>query len=101
MMTLSGLRQPELSGMSASTKVRKTYSTAAMHTADGALKLFGSCAEVPVKSIVALRRLLGIVLHVPHVCLHDFKAELLDHPAELLHALFVCRDLGAQIGDVL
>ena len=55
MITLSGFRQPALSGMSSSTSVRNTYSTAAMHTAEGALKLFGSCAEVPVKSMVALR----------------------------------------------
>ena len=57
MITSSGFRQPALSGMSSSTSVRNTYSTAAMHTAAGALKLFGSCARVPVKSIVALRAL--------------------------------------------
>ena len=33
-----------------------------MQTADGALKLFGSCAEVPVKSIVALRRARSIAI---------------------------------------
>src|SRR4051812_9539607 len=55
MTTLIGLRQPALSGISSSTRVRNTYSTAAMQTADGALKLFGNCAEVPVKSTVALR----------------------------------------------
>ena len=42
MMTLSGLRQPALSGMSSSTSMRNTYSTAAMHTARGALKLLSS-----------------------------------------------------------
>jgi len=55
MSTCSGLRQPAFSGMSSSTSVRNTYSTAAMHTAVGALKLLLSCAEVPVKSICALR----------------------------------------------
>ena len=55
MITSSGFRQPAFSGMSSSTSVRNTYSTAAMHTAVGALKLFSSCAEVPVKSIVAER----------------------------------------------
>src|SRR5665647_169594 len=55
MMTLSGFRQPALSGMSSSTIVRNTYSTAAMHTAVGALKLLPCCAEVQVKSISALR----------------------------------------------
>ena len=42
MMTSSGFRQPALSGMSSATRVRKTYSTAAMQTAVGALKLFPS-----------------------------------------------------------
>ena len=55
MMTFSGFRQPALSGMSSSTSVRNTYSTAAMQTAVGALKLLVCCAEVPVKSISALR----------------------------------------------
>ena len=55
MSTVSGCRQPELSGMSSSTRVRKTYSTAAMATLDGALKLPASCGEVPVKSISAVR----------------------------------------------
>ena len=41
--------------MSSSTKLRNTYSTAAMHTARGALKLFGNWALVPVKSISAVR----------------------------------------------
>jgi hypothetical protein len=55
MITFSGFRQPALSGMSSLTSVRNTYSTAAMHTAVGALKLFSCCGEVPVKSISALR----------------------------------------------
>ena len=55
MMTCSGFRQPAFSGMSSSTSVRKTYSTAAMQTAFGALKLLICCSEVPVKSISALR----------------------------------------------
>ena len=46
----SGSRQPSLSGMGRSINVRNTYSTAAMHTARGALKLLTSWAEVPVKS---------------------------------------------------
>ncbi|MCY1557208.1 hypothetical protein D9M68_940390 [compost metagenome] len=54
-ITSMGFRQPALSGMSSSTSVRNTYSTAAMHTADGALKLFSSWPEVPLKSISALR----------------------------------------------
>ncbi len=33
-----------------------------MHTAEGALKLFGSWGEVPVKSIVALRALRSIAI---------------------------------------
>jgi len=57
MITFSGCRQPELSGMSSSTRVRKTYSTAAMATLDGALKLSSSWGEVPVKSISAVRSL--------------------------------------------
>ena len=55
MMTRSGFRQPALSGMSLPTSVRNTYSTAAIATLDGALKLPGSWAEVPVKSIAAVR----------------------------------------------
>src|SRR5690625_3567687 len=42
-------------GMSSATKVRNTYSTAALATAAGALKLLANCAEVPAKSIVAVR----------------------------------------------
>ena len=55
MMTWTGFRQPALSGISSSTSVRSTYSTAAMATEEGALKLPGSWAEVPVKSIRAVR----------------------------------------------
>ena len=40
--------------MSSSTRVRKTYSTAAMATLDGALKL-PAAGAVPVKSIAARR----------------------------------------------
>ena len=54
-ITRSGFRQPAFSGMSSPTSVRNTYSTAAMHTAVGALKLLGSCGDVPVKSMTALR----------------------------------------------
>jgi hypothetical protein len=54
-MTSSGSRQPAFSGISSSTSVRNTYSTAAMATLDGALKLLLSCGDVPVKSIVAVR----------------------------------------------
>src|SRR5690349_23618620 len=39
MRTSSGFRQPALSGMSSPTSVRKTYRTAAIETAEGALKL--------------------------------------------------------------
>ena len=55
MITVSGAKQPELSGMSSSTRVRNTYSTAAMATLEGALKFPASCGEVPVKSISAVR----------------------------------------------
>jgi hypothetical protein len=55
MITCSGFRQPAFSGMSSSTSVRNTYSTAAMQTAVGALKLLVCWALVPVKSMVALR----------------------------------------------
>ena len=55
MTTSIGFRQPALSGMSSSTSMRNTYSTAAMHTAVGALKLLACCGEVPVKSTLALR----------------------------------------------
>jgi hypothetical protein len=47
--------------MSSSTSVRKTYSTAAIVTALGALKLLGSCALVPVKSMVASRAAVSTV----------------------------------------
>src|SRR6185436_6808151 len=54
-VTWIGTRQPAFSGMSSSTSVRNTYSTAAIATDEGALKLLGSCGEVPVKSISAVR----------------------------------------------
>ncbi len=44
---------------------------------------------------------LGIVLDVLHVGLNHLEAELVDHLVEFLDALFVGRDLGLQIGDVL
>ena len=55
MTICNGLRQPAFIGISSSTSVRNTYSTAALHTAEGALKFVGCCALVPVKSIVASR----------------------------------------------
>jgi hypothetical protein len=62
-MTISiGLRQPSFIGIASSTRVRKTYSTAARQTADGALKLLSSCIEVPVKSMRALRALLSMLI---------------------------------------
>ena len=48
--------------MSAPTSVRKTYRTADIVTAAGALKLSGSCGEVPVKSITALRACRSMVI---------------------------------------
>ena len=53
--TSIGFRQPAFSGMSSSTSMRNTYSTAAMHTAVGALKLLSCCGDVPVKSTLAER----------------------------------------------
>ena len=55
-MSSSGFRQPAFIGISSSTSVRNTYSTAARVTGSGALKLSGCCALVPVKSMVAARR---------------------------------------------
>src|SRR3990167_10673465 len=55
MMTLMDLRQPALRVMSSLTRVQKTYSTAAIQTAVGALKLLVCCADVPVKSTSAVR----------------------------------------------
>ena len=55
MITFKGFKQPAFKGMSSFTKLLKTYKTAAMQTAVGALKLFVCCALVPVKSISALR----------------------------------------------
>ena len=53
--SVSGRRHPSFNGKSASTSARNTYSTAAVHTASGALKLPGRCGEVPAKSTTALR----------------------------------------------
>ena len=44
---LKRLRQPSLSGIGPRSRVRNTYSTAAMHTARGALKLCSPWGEVP------------------------------------------------------
>ena len=52
----SGSRQPSFSGIGRSMSVRNTYSTAAVHTARGALKLCAPSGEVPVKSTRARRR---------------------------------------------
>ena len=41
-------------------ELRNTNNTAAIAIDDGALKLFGSCAEVPVKSMTAER---GCMIH--------------------------------------
>jgi hypothetical protein len=62
MATLSGFKHPAFSGMSSSTSVRNTYNTAAMHTAEGALKLFRNCSDVPAKSIFASRAFLLIFI---------------------------------------
>ena len=43
----------------------------------------------------------GVVLHVAHVGVHDVQAEMLDHAAQLLHALLVGGDLRAQVGERL
>lgn len=43
---------------------------------------------------------LGVVLHVPHVRLHDVEVEVLDHPAHLEYAARVRGDLGAQVREV-
>ena len=50
-----GAMQPSFSGMSSSISVRNTYSTAARHTDQGALKLFGRWGLEPVKSTAQLR----------------------------------------------
>ncbi|MNM86251.1 hypothetical protein D3C81_983960 [compost metagenome] len=62
MMTSSGFRQPAFRGMSSSTRLRNTNSTAAMQIDDGALKLFGNCADVPVKSTTAERATLSTLM---------------------------------------
>ena len=43
----------------------------------------------------------GVVLHVPHVGLHDRQREVLHHLAQLGHALLVGGDLRLEVGDVL
>ncbi len=64
MIISNGLRQPALRGISSSTRVRKTYNTAALQTAVGALKLLGSWGDVSVKSIFALRFFLSILTEI-------------------------------------
>ena len=49
----------------------------------------------------AAHGLLGVVLHVLHVGVHHVQPELRHHAAQFLHALFVGRDHGAQVGHVL
>src|SRR3546814_14147942 len=49
-MMSSGFRQPAFSGMSSSTMVRNTYSTAATAMALGALQLLSNFPDEPVKS---------------------------------------------------
>ena len=49
----------------------------------------------------AAHGLFRVVLHVLHVGLHDRQTELFDHAVQLLHALFVGRNLRLQIGHVL
>jgi hypothetical protein len=102
--------------------VRNTYSTAAIATLDGALKLSASWGLVPVKSMVAVLarvvvelvrvlavaqpgdgvpdRLGRVLLNVPHVRVDHVEAVLGDHAVELLDALLVGRDLGSQVGQV-
>ena len=36
-----------------------------------------------------------------HVSLHHVQPELIDHAPQLLHAFFIGRDLGFEIGQVL
>ena len=45
--------------------------------------------------------LLGIILDVAHVGAHDLKAEVIAHTQQLVHALFIGRDLRAHVRDVL
>ena len=49
----------------------------------------------------AAHRLFGVVLHMVHVGQHHVEAEVLDHLAQLLHALFVGGYLRFQVGQVL
>jgi hypothetical protein len=46
-------------------------------------------------------RLLGVVLHMPHVRRHHVAAMLLDRRPELQGALFVRGDLRPQVGEIL
>ena len=49
----------------------------------------------------AAHLLLGVVLDVAHVGVHHVEAEVRHHLAQLLRALLVGGDLGAEIGQVL
>ena len=44
--------------------------------------------------------LLGVVLHMSHVCLHDVEAHVVDHRVDLLDPLFTGGDLGVKVGEV-
>ena len=45
-------------------------------------------------------RLLGIVLHMAHVGMHDFEAVVIDHLQQFLHALFTGRQLRLEVGNI-
>ncbi len=45
--------------------------------------------------------LFRVVLYVPHVCMHDVEAELIDHLPDFLYAFLAGGDLGLQVGDVM
>ena len=45
--------------------------------------------------------LFGVVLHVPHVGLHDVQPEVIDHAQQFLAPFLVGCDLRPQVGDVL
>ena len=104
----SGRRQPAFSGMGSAISVRKTYRTAAIVTARGALKLLACCGEVPVKST---RRRAGCAVHVDA---HDDRLAVVEFVAEaavpqladgapdaalgvVLHVLHVCEHRAAAV----
>ena len=49
----------------------------------------------------AAHRLFGVVLHMPHVGLHNSQPEMGHHLVQLLNAFFVGGNLGLEVGDVL